>query len=66
MDRLGEARAVALAEHAGLSARATERLLRVARTVADLDRADRVLPVHLEESARYRPPRLVAEGRRGG
>ena len=40
----------------GMTARATERLVRVARTIADLAGADRVVAVHLEEAARYRPP----------
>jgi magnesium chelatase family protein len=50
------ARAVVLAEREGLSGRGTERLLRVARTIADLDSSDRVLAVHLDEAARFRAP----------
>ncbi len=45
-----------LADAERLSGRGTERLLRVARTVADLDAADRVEIQHLEEAARWRPP----------
>jgi magnesium chelatase family protein len=56
LDARGEARAIALADAAGLTARATERLVRVARTIADLADADRVAVEHLEEAARYRPP----------
>ncbi len=56
LDARGEARAIALADAAGLTARATERLVRVARTIADLADADRVAVQHLEEAARYRPP----------
>jgi magnesium chelatase family protein len=48
--------AARLAERAGLTARGTERLLRVARTVADLDGADRVGERHLDEAARWRAP----------
>ena len=50
------ARTVVLAEREGLSGRGTERLLRVARTIADLDAADRVLAAHLDEAARFRAP----------
>jgi magnesium chelatase family protein len=39
-----------------LSGRGTERLLRVARTVADLARSDAVEVEHLDEAARWRPP----------
>ncbi len=56
LDRAAERRAIALAERAGMTARATERLVRVARTIADLAAADRVATEHLEEAARYRPP----------
>ncbi|MES2209027.1 MAG: YifB family Mg chelatase-like AAA ATPase [Chloroflexota bacterium] len=48
------ARAIALADAERLSGRGTDRLLRVARTIADLDGAPRVLVVHLEEAARWR------------
>jgi len=57
--RLGAAeaaRAIVLAEREGLSGRGTERLLRVARTIADLDASDRVLAAHLDEAARFRAP----------
>jgi magnesium chelatase family protein len=56
LDTRGERRAVALAERAGLTARATERLVKVARTIADLAESEGVLSEHLEEAARYRPP----------
>ena len=45
-----------LADAEELSGRGTERLLRVARTVADLAGADAVEIEHLEEAARWRPP----------
>lgn len=51
-----EARAILLAEMEGLSGRGTERLLRVARTIADLDGAATVTSVHLDEAARFRAP----------
>jgi magnesium chelatase family protein len=63
--RLGpaeEAHAVRLADLEGWSARGTERLLRVARTAADLAGADRVERSHLDEAARFRS----LSGRRAG
>jgi magnesium chelatase family protein len=45
-----------LADAERLSGRGTERLLRVARTVADLEAAAAVEIEHLEEAARWRPP----------
>lgn len=47
-------RAVELAELDGYTARGTERLLRVARTIADLADLPAVTVTHLEEAARYR------------
>jgi len=44
-----------LADAEGLSGRGTERLLRVARTVADLAASEAVEAEHLEEAARWRP-----------
>ena len=38
-----------------LSARAFHRVLKVARTIADLAGADSIEPVHLAESLQYRP-----------
>jgi magnesium chelatase family protein len=49
-------RAVALAELEALSARGTERLLRVARTIADLAASDTVSEMHLAEASRFRTP----------
>ena len=43
------------AERSGLSARAYHRVLKVARTIADLDDADRVAWTHVAEALRYRP-----------
>ncbi len=56
MDLRAERRAIALADAAAMTARATERLVRVARTIADLAGSPSILPEHLEEAARYRPP----------
>jgi magnesium chelatase family protein len=49
-------RAIELAEVEGLSGRGTERLLRVARTIADLGDRPAVELEQLEEAARYRSP----------
>jgi magnesium chelatase family protein len=57
--RLGpveERHAATIATAAGFSARGVERSLRVARTIADLEAADRVRSEHLEEAARFRMP----------
>jgi magnesium chelatase family protein len=56
LDREASARAVVLADREGLSGRGTDRLLRVARTIADLEGSDRVLEAHLDEAARFRAP----------
>ena len=50
------ARVVVLAEDELASGRGTERLLRVARTIADLDGSMAVEPAHLDEAAWYRSP----------
>ena len=56
LDRDALARAIRLAELEGLSGRGTERLLRVARTIADLEGSDVVSMPHLDEAARFRAP----------
>jgi magnesium chelatase family protein len=56
MDGEAVARAAWLAERERLSGRGTDRLLRVARTIADLEGAACVLAVHLDEAARFRAP----------
>lgn len=56
LDGAASARAVMLAEREALSGRGTDRLLRVARTIADLADQDRVTPPDLDEAARFRIP----------
>jgi magnesium chelatase family protein len=54
----GERRVVQLAELERASGRGTERLLRVARTIADLAGDDIVSEPHLDEAAWFRPADL--------
>jgi len=51
-----EARAllVRCCEHMGLSSRAYGRILKIARTIADLMGEDRIAPAHIAEAAQYR------------
>jgi magnesium chelatase family protein len=48
------------AERLALSARGYHRVLKVARTIADLDNADRVEMGHIAEALRYRPASSLA------
>jgi magnesium chelatase family protein len=56
MDPATMLRAAVLAEREGLSGRGTDRLLRVARTIADLEGTERVRSAHVDEAARFRAP----------
>ena len=40
----------------GLTARSYDRILRIARTIADLDESQDIQAVHLAEALQFRPP----------
>ena len=54
LDRRSLHRLAKMVEELGLSGRAFDRIRRVARSIADLDGSDPVLPAHLEEAVGYR------------
>ncbi len=54
LDAAGEALMKTAYDTLALSARSYDRILRVARTVADLDNSDSILPQHLAEAIQFR------------
>ena len=54
LDEAGERTLEMAVRRMGLSARAHDRILKVARTIADLDASDRVTAKHLAEAVQYR------------
>ena len=54
LDGAGQAIMKGAYDHMGLTARSYDRILRVARTIADLDGAEAIAPAHLAEAIQYR------------
>jgi len=54
LDGQGQSLLKAAVSELGLSARAHDKILRVARTIADLEGSGRILPEHLSEAINYR------------
>ena len=54
LDAAGQAIMKGAYDHMGLTARSYDRILRVARTIADLDGAEEIAPEHLAEAIQYR------------
>ena len=61
LDEGGEALMKAAFERMGLSARSYDRILRVARTIADLDGAEAISAEHVAEAIQYRTFELSAD-----
>jgi len=54
LDDAGERTLEMAVRRMSLSARAHDRILKVARTIADMDRAERVAAKHIAEAVQYR------------
>ena len=54
VDEEGEKLLKLVITHNGLSARAYDRILKVARTIADLDKSDAIRLSHISEAVNYR------------
>ena len=59
LDAAGEKLMKSAFERMSLTARSHDRILRVARTIADLDGADRIEVSHLAEAIQYRNTEIL-------
>ena len=54
MNKAAESVLLKAADHLGLSARAMHRIMRVARTIADMDNSEKIANSHVSEALGYR------------
>jgi len=59
IDQAGKSLLRAAMKQLGMSARAYHRVLKLARTIADLEGSEQILPHHLAEALQYRPRRVI-------